>query len=188
MRIKASKTMIKLKVFMKIIFKSILFVLTLFLFSFSNKDKIESEFEKFQKLELLALKNGNVGKEYTYDLTNKEGCYNSKIKYLGVIKTNNGKQYKVLSSLFVYSAASTCHGTSNIKIYNLNNKYLGNYNVGMPEDLPTEIKNNNSICWSKTKDCDLRNNFSINFQKGLPKRFFLPCSQKGGDEMIFTNF
>ena len=179
--------MIRWKGFMKIILKSTLFVLTLLWFSFTNKDKFESEFEKFQKLELLALKKGNIGKEYTYDLTNKEGCNKTKIKYLGVIKTKNGKQYKVLSSFFVFSAASTCHGTSNIKIYNLNNKYLGKYNVGMPEDLPTEIKNNNSICWSKTKDCDLRNNFSINFEIGLPKRFFLPCSQKGGDEMIFIN-
>ncbi|WMW76966.1 hypothetical protein RF683_05555 [Flavobacterium sp. 20NA77.7] len=187
MPIKASKTTTKLKIFMRIIFKSILFVLTLFLFSFSNKYKIESEFEKFHKLELLALKNGKIGKEYTYDLTNKKGCNKTKIKYLGVIKTNNGKQYKVLSSFFVYSVASTCHGTSNIKIYNLNNKFLGNYNVGMPEDLPAEIKNNKYICWSKTKDCDLRNNFSINFEKGLPKRFFLPCSQKRGDEMILTN-
>ncbi len=172
---------------MKIILKLTLFVLTLFCFSFTNRDKIESEFEKFQKLELLALKNGYIGKEYTYDLTNKEGCNKTKIKYLGVIKSNNGKQYKVLSSFFVFSAASTCHGASNIKIYNLNNKYLGKYNVGMPEDLPTEIKNNKSICWSKTKDCDLRNNFSINFEKGLLKRFFLPCSQKGGDDLIFTN-
>ncbi len=179
--------MIRWKGFMKIILKSTLFVLTLLWFSFTNKDKFESEFKKFQKLELLALKKGNIGKEYTYDLTNKEGCNKTKIKYLGVIKTKNGKQYKVLSSFFVFSAASTCHGTSNIKIYNLNNKYLGKYNVGMPEDLPTEIKNNKSICWSKTKDCDLRNNFSINFEIGLPKRFFLPCSQKGGDEMIFTN-
>ena len=121
---------------MKIISKSILFVLTLFCFSFTDKDNFESEFEKLQKFESLALKNANIGKEYTYDLTNKEGCNKTKIKYLGVIKTNNGKQYKVLSSFFVFSAASTCHGTSNIKIYNLDNKYLGKYNVGMPEDLP----------------------------------------------------
>jgi hypothetical protein len=172
---------------MKIISKSILFVLTLFCFSFTDKDNFESEFEKLQKFESLALKNANIGKEYTYDLTNKEGCNKTKIKYLGVIKANNGKQYKVLSSFFVFSAASTCHGTSNIKIYNLDNKYLGKYNVGMPEDLPNEIKNNKSIYWTKIKDCDLRANFLINFEKGLPERFFLPCSQKGGDEIIFTN-
>lgn len=172
---------------MKIMLKLILFVLTLFCFSFTVKDKFESEFKKFQKLEILTLKKGNIGKEYTYDLTKKEGCNKTIIKYLGVIKTKNGQQYKVLSSYFVFSAASTCRGASNIKIYNLNNKYLGKYNVGMPEDLPTEIKNNKSICWAKTKDCDLRKNFSINFEKGLPKRFFLPCSQKGGDEMILTN-
>ena len=144
---------------MKIISKSILFVLTLFCFSFTDKDNFESEFEKLQKFESLALKNANIGKEYTYDLTNKEGCNKTKIKYLGVIKTNNGKQYKVLSSFFVFSAASTCHGTSNIKIYNLDNKYLGKYNVGMPEDLPNEIKNNKSIYWTKIKDCDLRASF-----------------------------
>lgn len=172
---------------MKIIIISTLFVLTLFWFSFTNKDKFESEFEKIKKLELIALKNGNIGKEYSYDLTKKEGCNKTTIKYLGVLKTNNGKKYKVLSSFFVFSAASTCHGTSNIKIYNLNNEYLGKYNVGMPEDLPTEIKNNKSIFWSKTKDCDLRTNFSINFENGLAKRFFLPCSQKGGDEIIFIN-
>lgn len=154
--------------------------------SFAGIDKYTLEFSKLQKYELLALKKQSIGKTYIYDLTNKKGCNKTSIKYLGVIKTKNGKQYKVISSFFVFSAASTCHGTSNIKIYDMKNKYIGQYYVGMPNDLPTKITENKFVCWTNSIECDSRKGFSINFEKGLPKTFFLPCLKTGGNEYSFS--
>jgi hypothetical protein len=154
---------------------------------FGQNDKYSLEFSKLQKYELLALKKESIGKEYVYDLTNKKECNKTSIKYLGIIKTKNGKQYKVISSFFVFSAGSTCHGTSKIKIYDMKNKYVGQYNVGMPYDLPTKITENKFVCWTNSKECDSRKGFSINFEKGLPKKFFLPCSKNGGDEYNFSS-
>ena len=153
--------------------------------SFAGIDNYSLEFSKLQKYELLALKKESIGKTYVYDLTNKKGCNKTSIKYLGIIKTRNGKQYKVISSFFVFSAASTCHVTSNIKIYDMKNKYIGQYYVGMPYDLPTKITENKFVRWSNSTECNSRKGFSINFEKGLPKTFFLPCSKTGGDECSF---
>ena len=159
-------------------------LLILILSSFSDNDK---EYEQLKKYELLALKKGSIGKSYVYDLTNKKDCNKSVIKYLGIIKTKNGKQYKVISSVFVYSAGSTCHGTSHIKIYDIKNKLIGSYYVGSPDELPNKIIKNKFVCWENSKECELRKDFSINFEKGLPKNFFLPCSKSGGNEYGFTS-
>lgn len=165
----------------------ILILSIIILSSFAGNDKYSMELAKLQKYESLALKKGIIGKEYVYNLTNKKGCNNTTIKYLGIIKTKNGIQYKVLSSFFVFSANIICHGTSNIKIYDLKNKYLGNYYVGMPSDLPDKITENKLICWSNSTECNYRNSFSVNFENGLPKKFFLPCTKNGGDECFFSS-
>ena len=172
--------------FMKNLLYITLLLTILILSSFSEDDKSASEYKQLQKFELLALKRQNVGKIYIYDLTKKEGCNKTTIKYLGIIKTNKGKKYKVLSSFFVLSAASTCHGTSNIKLYDMENKFVGLYYVGMPNNLPTKITKNKFICWANSDECKSRKDFEVNFEKGLPKNFFLPCSKDGGDECKFN--
>ena len=155
--------------------------------SFAKIDRFSLELSKLQKFELQALQKQNIGKVYIYDLTNKKDCNKTSIKYLGIIKMKNGKQYKVLSSFFVFSAASTCHGTSNIKIYDMKNKYVGKYYVGMPYDLPMAIAERKFVCWTNSKECDSRKGFSINWENGLPKTFFLPCSKTGGNDCSFSN-
>lgn len=173
--------------FMRTVHYTTLLLSILLLSSFADNDKSASEYGQLQKFELLALKDKSVGKVYTYDLTKNKGCNKTTIKYLGVIKTKRGKQYKVLSSFFVYSAASTCHGTSNIKIYNLANKFVGQYNVGMPEGLPDALQNNKLVYNENSQDCNLRKERTIDFSNGLRKCFTVACSEKGGDEYCFNN-
>jgi hypothetical protein len=167
--------------------KKIMLLLLFPIILFGQNYRYSLEFSKLQKYELLALKKASIGKAYVHDLTNKKGCNKTSIKYLGTIKTKNGKQYKVISSFFVFSAASTCHGTSKIKIYDIKNNYVGQYCIGMPDDLPTKISENKFVCWTNSKECNSRKVFSINFEKGLPKKFFLPCAKKGGEECSFSS-
>jgi len=69
----------------------------------------------------------------------------------------------------------------------MKNRFVGQYYVGIPSDLPTKITENKFVCWITSKECNLRKGFSINVEKGLPKSFFLPCSKNSGDLFSFSS-
>ena len=165
---------------------TILTMCFLLMSSFITKDKKPSEYSRLQKLEYQAL-HKTVGKVYVTDLTHKEGCNKTRVQYLGVAHTNKGKSYKILTSFFVFSASTTCHGTSSIKIYDMKNRYIGEYYVGMPEALPDTLKDNKLLYIKNSEDCKLRITRSIDLSNGLPKRFFIACSKNGGDEYVFSS-
>ena len=154
--------------------------------SFTGIDKGSSEYTQLQKFEHRSLQN-TAGKIYTYDLTGRKDCNKTRIQYLGIIHTNQGKQYKILTSFFVFSAASTCHGTSSIKIFDLNNKYIGEYYVGTPDNLPDVLRQNKLLYVNNSADCDLRKTRCINLTNGLLQSFFIPCSKTGGDRYSFSS-
>ena len=165
-----------------------LVILLIVLSSFIITGKTNSGYDKLRELELKALIDDKVGQEYIYDLTGIKDCNKTRIKYLGVVTTTKGKQYKILTSFFVFSTSKDmCHGTSAIKIYDSINRFIGQYYVGMPEGLPDALKNNNLIYLDNSEECNLRNERSINFSEGLPKCFFIRCSKNGGDEYCFSN-
>jgi hypothetical protein len=164
----------------------ILIIYSLFVSSFTTVDEETSEYDKFQKLEYRALRN-TVGKVYLVDLTHKKGCNKTRVKYLGIVHTKQGKSYKILTSFFVFSASATCHGTSSIKIFDMKNRYIGEYYVGMPEGLPDILRNNKLLYLENTEECDLRKNRSIDLSNGLPNKFFNACSKNGGDMYTFSS-
>ncbi len=167
--------------------RNIIILITYYLFvsSFTTVNRGSSEYAKLQKLEYRALQ-GAVGKNYIVDLTGRKDCNKTKVKYLGVVHTKYGKSYKVLTSFFVFSASSTCHGTSRIKIFDTKNRYVGEYDVGMPEGLPDILQKNKLLYLENLEDCNLRKTRSIDLSNGLPKRFFIQCSKNGGDEYFFS--
>lgn len=142
---------------------------------------------QLEKLELKALRANTIGKEYTYDLSGLKNCNKTSIKYLGIISTNKGKQYKVLTSFFVFKThVDICHGNSYIKIYDMKNRYIGQYYVGTPDNLPDYLKNNRLLYSVNSKDCNLRKTRVIDCSKGLPRQFFISCSKNGGDIYRFS--
>lgn len=172
---------------MKIVLKiSLLVIFTTLLSSFSTRDKYSLEYAKLLKLEHLALTQNVIGKSYEYDLTGTKNCNKTEIKYLGTVKTKKGKKYKILTSFFVFSTSGDmCHGTSNIKIYDMKNRYIGKYYVSMPVSLPDALRDNKLIYLENWQECNLRKTGVINLSNGLPKFFFIPCSEKGGDIYSF---
>lgn len=145
----------------------------------------DSERKQLEKSEIKALKANIIDKEYIYDFTGKKGCNKSKIKYLGIAHDNKKKQYKVLTSFFVFSTSvDMCHATSFIKIYDLKNNLIGQYYVGDDEYLPDCLKNNKLLYLKNSKGCNLRKTGIIDLNEGLPKQIFIPCTKEGGD--IFT--
>jgi hypothetical protein len=174
---------------MEMIRKIVLLIVCLvILSSFAAINDECPECEQLDKLELKALRANTIGKEYTYDLSGIKSCNKTSIKYLGVIRTNKGKQYKVLTSFFVFKThVDICHGNSNIKIYDMKNRYVGQYYVGTPDNLPDYLKNNKLLYSVNSEDCSLRKTRIIDCSKGLPKQFFIPCSKKGGDIYTFSS-
>lgn len=154
--------------------------------SFKPYDEEDRNVEKFRKLKLHALKNGEPGKDYTYNLTGIKFCNNSNIKYLGTAATATGKKYKILVTTYVFQTGKDmCHGASAIEIYDNSDRYLGQYPVGMPDDLPDELRENKLFYTSNSPTCDLRKEQSISLKNGLPKSFFTRCSSQGGNIFYF---
>ncbi|MES2544661.1 MAG: hypothetical protein V4548_07240 [Bacteroidota bacterium] len=163
-------------------------LLTVIITSFSVVDKTFSEYVKLQKLERLALKQSIIGKTYQMDLSGIKTCNKTTIKYLGIVTTKKAKQYKIITSFFVYKTyVDVCHGSSSIKVYNIKNKYVGEYYVVYPESLPDTLINNQLLYLNNSNDCNLRKNRIINLNDGLPNSFFLPCSKNGGDIYNFSS-
>lgn len=164
----------------------ILIVLFVLLGSFARIDKYEDAYDALRKMEQVALKSV-VGKVFVRDLTGRDDCNKSRVKYLGIVHTSKGRKYKILTSFFVYNTGSTCHGKSAIKVFDLQDRYVGEYHVGMPEDLPDVLKDNKLLYVRDSDHCNRRKTGSIHLGKGLPKSFFLPCSENGGDVDYFSS-
>ena len=147
----------------------------------SKKDSVkksEKPLDKFEKTELQVLEESNVGKVFVYDFTHNTDCKKSKIKYLGIVNVSN-IEYKIMTSFLV--TGESCRGSSSIKIYDLENNYFGEYPVGLPEDLPDELKEDKLLFSQKDTQCSRRKNYTISLEKELPKEIFIPCTESGGD-------
>lgn len=163
------------------------FLITLFSFSEISIKEV-GKIDRFQLLKKKALIAGKVGHEYVYDLTGIDGCNKSRIKYLGIVKTSKGKKYKILTIFKVFpTSKDNCRGASAIEIYSIENKFVGKYQLGMPDDLPDQLKNNKLIYLRNSQDCNLRKERSIDLGHGLPKSFFIGCSEHGGDIYRFSS-
>lgn len=159
------------------------FNLLIILLSVSNcyelekKKNDESKLDHFQKIELEVLIKDKIGKVFVYDLVKSENCNKSNVKYLGIVN----KEYKIVTSFFVSGNKYNCRGRSAIRIYDLKNKYFGEYYIGMPEDLPDSLNDNKLFFSQKNSICDKRKDFTISLENELPKEIFIPCTEKGGD-------
>lgn len=159
------------------------FVIFVSLTSFYSNDSSLNQMYKIRELHKKALTNSVIGKSYIVDLAKNKNCNKTKVTYLGVLSTKN-KKFKVLSSFFVFG--SSCRGSSSIRFYDMRNRYIGEYNVGMPHYLPNLLKEN-ILFFPKNEDCNLRKKFSINFKNGFPKNIYVPCSS-GGDVFTFSSY
>lgn len=164
-------------------FIEILFLLTIVIFlSFRKQDDSEKSFEKLKQARLKVLVNNIVGKQYQYDFVGKKDCNKTTIKYLGIVTLDSNKKFKLLNSFFV--VGQSCRGVSRIVIYDLNNKYYGNYYVSMPDNLPDTLVNNSLIYLKDNKDCKVKKGTEISFEKGLPKEIFIPCDNLDSGELF----
>lgn len=163
-----------------------IFVRSLILFAFLNaRLYFASAQVNPDKNRQAVLRHIKVGKTYIFDCSKKDDHNRTELTYLGKLKTRNGRVFKIVISRWYWGLAS--RATSRIVVFNDQNKYLGNYYVGMTYDLPCRIENNSLIFENKSREgCDAAIVTRLSFAKGLPRQFFLECKDKMGDIYQFS--
>lgn len=136
-----------------------------------------------QNIRIKALKKGLIGKELVFGKWNEKGKTETHLTYLGTVKTNQGKTYKILNSIWIWGLSH--RATNRILIFNANNQYLGNYYVTLNIDLPTKLKNRILIFQNTDSNCSKNVASKISLKNGLPKEFFRECKDGYGDIYAF---
>lgn len=132
---------------------------------------------------LVVLKKNIIGKEFTFGKWNEDGATETRLKYLGTVKTERGKIYKIMNSIWIWGLSS--RATNRILIFNQKDQYLGNYYITMLNELPTEVKNGYLIFKNIEGDCNKVVETRINFKNGIPKTIFRKCDNESGNEYSF---
>ena len=130
------------------------------------------------------LKRNARGKLYKYVCSGIEGKELTEIMFLGVV-VSKGEALKIVRTTWIWGSSQ--RATNRILIYNAANKLLGNYYVGMLDDLPDGIEENQLI-FSNDKNgaCDGNVVTKIDFTDGIPAGIFVRCNGDSGDFYSFS--
>jgi len=133
------------------------------------------------------LTRNKVGKKYVFDRS-KKGQYNqTELTYLGKIRTNDGRIFKVVTSTVFFGNSPAA--TNKVVVFNSKNQYVGNYAFGADFNLPKKIVNNQLVFDHKESGglCDPSVVNRISFEDGLPKQMFVECRNKQGELYSFSD-
>lgn len=139
--------------------------------------------EKDEHIRLEVLRKNIIGKEFVFGKWNDNGGTETSLTYLGTLKSNNGKTYKIMN--YVWTWGMSCRATRRILIFNHKNQYLGNYYAPTGSSLPKEIKDGILVFANKDRECDKKIISKISFKNGLPKEIYVACNTDFGDNLVF---
>lgn len=125
-----------------------------------------------------------IKKTFTLGKWTKEGETELQLSFLGQVKTKSREIFKVVNSIYLFGLS--CKATPRILIFDRYNQYLGNYYVGIIDDLPRLLKNGKLIFRNSSADCDTSLVTIVDFTDGLPKEFFKKCKGNSGDFYSFA--
>ncbi|MES2455773.1 MAG: hypothetical protein V4594_09545 [Bacteroidota bacterium] len=128
------------------------------------------------------LTKNKIGHKYIFKMEDET---TTQLKYLGILRTTKGAQYKIMNSVWRWGLNGN-RATSRILVFSAGNQYLGNFPITIIDDLPTSIRNNSLEFTNKISiDCDPETVTSLSFNNGIPKEFFRKCKGNSGDVYIF---
>ncbi|WP_299684231.1 hypothetical protein [uncultured Dokdonia sp.] len=131
----------------------------------------------------VVLKNNIIDSLHVFGEWNKIDGTETHLKYLGIIRSENGN-FKIITSCWLWGSSK--RATNRILVFNEDTTYLGNYHLAMKYDLPEKIENNQLVFFhSESDDCDKNIITRLSFDKGIPKQFFLECKNGYGDVYSF---
>ena len=161
-----------------IILNILIFALLIICFTSANGQ--EEEYN--QKLLKEIFEKGLVDSEFVFGKWDTSGNEETHLKYLGELKTTDGKVFKVINESFHWGYSR--HATSRILIFKGDNKFVGEYEVNSIFELPIKLSNGKLLFLNKEADCDKNLRNEIDFTGGVPKRIFLKCKGENGDLYI----
>lgn len=135
-----------------------------------------------EKIRKDVLEKNKIGETFVYGTWNGKGEDETHLRYLGTV-TDGSATYKLVTSCWIWGHSK--RATNRILIYDINNKYLGNYYLTMRCDLPKMI-NNNMLIFDRSQcdDCDDIQS-TVDFANGIPESFFINCNKNSGDVYSF---
>ena len=131
------------------------------------------------------LKESIVDSLFVFGRWTINGGTETHLKYLGQVMTLDGRIFKIMDSCWFWGLSR--RATSRILVFNGENQYVGNYCLGMTNDLPDKLENGILIFRNTNKeDCDKSIVTNVVLTKGLPKHIFLRCERENGDLYSFS--
>lgn len=116
---------------------------------------------------------------------NTSGGSETQMKYLGDVKTTDGKTYKIVNWVWYWGISH--RSTTKVLVYNEKNQFVGNYQLNLPVDLPVQLNDSVLVFNNKNKkECDTKLITVIDLKKGLPSDFFVACKDKEGSSYYLT--
>jgi hypothetical protein len=116
----------------------------------------------------LVLKKDIVGKQFTFGKWIKGKNTEIRLKYLGKMTTTKGCTYKLINYSWFWGLSP--RATSCILVYNDNDKYIGQYDIDVIDDLPYKFVKGKLFF---KRDTDHKNKSqSVNLKNGLPAILF----------------
>ncbi len=128
----------------------------------------------------IVLNKSVVGKTFTFGKWNEKGDDELQLTYLGTIKSKKAT-YKIMNSVWYWGSG---RATSRILIFDIQNKYLGEYYLTMDCEIPKKIKNNTLQFQSDCKENNQKSITNISFKEGIPKH--LVVNYNGITNLIAT--
>lgn len=145
----------------------------------------KGQLNDFEKRELV-LKNEIVDSLYIFGKWSENGQTETHLKYLGKVTTSDGRIFKIMNSSWFWGLSH--RATSRILIFNDQNEYIGNYVLGMINDLPDKLENGKLIFTNfDNNNCDKKLVSKVSLLNGLPKEIFIKCKEEFGDTYPFSN-
>lgn len=138
-----------------------------------------------ENIRLEVLNNDVEEKVFVYGKWNEEEGTETHLNYLGKIKSEEAKEYKIMTSCWFWGF--TRKATNLILVFTNDNKFIGNYYLDSTCVLPKKIENNKLVF--RQSDCnDCTNTLAeVNFHDGKPGAFYLGCKKGKGSILSFYN-
>lgn len=132
-------------------------------------------------LRTMVLKKGIKDSIFVFSTSEGKERDETQLKYLGTLKSNDGKVFKVLTYCWLWG--HSVRATNRILIYDVHNRYLGCYAPDMKNELPVKIERNELVFSVKEEEGLEPIQTRISFPKGLPRQIEI----NGGNLYSFLN-
>lgn len=135
------------------------------LFIILSTNVLSAQLKKNVDYRKIVLEKSIIGRKFTFGKWDEKGNDELQLTYLGKLK-NKSKTYKIMNSIWYWGSG---RATSRILLFDIKNKFIGDYYLTLTCEVPKRIKNN---CLQFEYDCDKNTKkvvTNISFNDGIPK-------------------